>query len=78
MRTAAEDDFVIGGTSNDNNTLRTEVLIPLKYFSNFRRSLELPLINCEIQFDLSWSKECITSEISITPAVPGYNNTNLK
>ena len=38
--------------------------------SNFWRSHDLPLINCEKELDLSCSKECIISEISITPTVP--------
>ena len=56
-----------GSTPNDNNTLDTEVVVPLKYLSNFWRSLDLLSTNCEIKLDLSWSKECIMSEISITP-----------
>ena len=32
------------------------------------------MINCEIELDLSWSKECLTSEISITPAIVGSLN----
>ena len=31
----------------------------------------MPLINYEIEIDLSWSKECIIPEISITPAIAG-------
>ena len=31
--------------------LNTEVTIPLKYLSNFRRFLDLPLINCEVELD---------------------------
>ena len=42
---------IIGKTSNDN-TLDTEVVVPLKYLSNFWRSLHLPLINYEIELDL--------------------------
>ena len=42
----------------------------LKYLMNFWRFLDLPLINCEIELDLSWSKKCIISEILITPAIP--------
>ena len=34
-------------------------------------------INCEIELDLSWSKECIISEISIIPRIPGNQNANL-
>ena len=43
--------------------------MPLKYLSNFWRFRDLPLINCEIELDLSWSKESIISEISKTAAV---------
>ena len=35
------------------------MMVPLKYLSNFWKSLEMPLINCEINFDLNWSKYCI-------------------
>ena len=37
----------------DNNTLDAEVVVPLKYLSNFWRFLNLSLINCEIKLDLS-------------------------
>ena len=42
-----------------NNVLEKEVAIaiPLKYLSNFWRSLDIPLINCEITLILSWYKE---------------------
>ena len=33
----------------------------------------MPLINCEIELDLSRSKECIISEISKTPEMRGDN-----
>ena len=32
-------------------------MVPLKYLRNFWRTLEMPLINCEIKFFLSWSKK---------------------
>ena len=57
---------IIGRTLANNNTLDTEVVVPLKYLSNFWRSLNLPLFSC----DLSWSKDCRISETSRTPAVP--------
>ena len=56
-------------TPYDNDTLDTDI-VPLKYLINFWRSLNVPLINCEIELNLSWSKECLISEISTTPAVP--------
>ena len=44
--------------------------------SNFWRFLDFPLINCEIELYLWWLKECIISEISITPRIPANPNTN--
>ena len=61
---------------DNNNTLNAEVIVPLKHLSNFWRFMDLPVINCEIKLDLSWSKEFIISEISITPAVPGNLDAN--
>ena len=41
-------------TPNNNNILDAEVFVPLKYLSTFWRSFDFPLINCEIEIDLSW------------------------
>ena len=35
------------------------IAILLKYLGNFWRSLDIPLINCEITLILSWYKECV-------------------
>ena len=35
------------------------IAIALKYLGNFWRSLDVPLINCEITLILSWCKECV-------------------
>ena len=48
---------LIGSIPDDSNILDAEVLVLLKYLSNFWRSLDLTLINCEIELDLSWSTE---------------------
>ena len=37
----------------------TEVVILLKYLSNFLRSLNIPLINCEVELILTRSKNCV-------------------
>ena len=34
-------------------------MVPLKYLSNFWRTLEMPLINCEVNLILTWSKDCV-------------------
>ena len=38
-----------------------KVVVPLKYLSNFFRSLEMPLINCKIILNLTWKKKCVLS-----------------
>ena len=67
---------ILANTPNDNNTLNAESIVPLKYLSNFWKRLGLSLINCEIEFDLSLPKECIISEILITPEVRQENLVN--
>ena len=37
--------------------------VPLKYLSNFWRSLEMPFINCKIHLELNWSRDCVMSPI---------------
>ena len=34
-------------------------MVPLKYLSNFWRTLEIPLINCEVNLILTWSSTCV-------------------
>ena len=36
-----------------------EIMVPLKYLSNFWRTLEMPLINCESNLILTWSTNCV-------------------
>ena len=36
-----------------------EIMVPLKYVSNFCRTLEMPLINCEVNLILTWSSTCV-------------------
>ena len=42
---------------NDIARRNVKVLVPLKYLSNFFRSLEMPLINCKIKLNLTWNKK---------------------
>ena len=34
-------------------------MVPLRYLSNFWRTLEMPLINCEVSLTLTWSPNCV-------------------
>ena len=40
-------------------TLNAEVTVPLKYFSNFWRFLDLPLRSCEVELNISLTKNCL-------------------
>ena len=53
---------------NDDNGVfkNVKIAVPLKYLSNFWRSLEMPLINCKIHLELNWSKDCVMSTIAAT------------
>ena len=44
-------------------------MVPLEYLSNFCRTLEMPLINCEINFDLNWSENYIVVVINVANQV---------
>ena len=50
---------IIGKTPDDGNTKGVEIIVPLKYLSNFWRDLEMRLINCEVNLELTLSKDCI-------------------
>ena len=52
---------IMGKTPQDGNTKDVEILVPLKYLSNFWRTLEMSLINCEVELILTWSKNCVIS-----------------
>ena len=52
---------VRGKTPAAGNTKDVEIIVPLKYLSNFWRTLKMPLINCEVDLILTWSRHCVIS-----------------
>ena len=50
---------ITGKNPPAGNTKDVEIIVPLKYLSNFWRTLEMPLINCEVNLILTWSKDCV-------------------
>ena len=60
--------------------------MPLKHLSNYWRTLDIPLINCERNHILTWSENCIitnkatrNADSDAGPAVAAVNNpTNAK
>ena len=49
----------VGGTNR--SVKKAKIVVPLKYLSNFWRSLEMPLINCKVYLELNWIEDCILS-----------------
>ena len=50
---------ITGKAPNNENTKDIEIVVLLKYLSNFWRTLEMPLINCEVALMLIWSEDCV-------------------
>ena len=48
-----------GQTDNNGRINNFEIMFPLKYVSNFWRTLEMPLINFEVELILTWSADCV-------------------
>ena len=52
--------YELSFTTNRNGV---RIVVPLKYLSNFWRSLEMPLINCKVELSLSWNPNCFLSNL---------------
>ena len=50
----------ITGKSPDNGNIKNvEIIVPLKYLSNFWGTLEMPLTKCRVNLELTWSRNCV-------------------
>ena len=55
---------IVGKTPQNSDLLtNAKVVIPLKHLSNFWRALNIPLINCEVELILTWSKNCVLADM---------------
>ena len=54
------------------------IALRLKYLSNFWRTLEVPLINYEINFIPTWSKKCFIIDNPIPGHEPKFTITDVK
>ena len=69
---------LISGTDN-NNVNNVKLVVPLKYIRNFFRSLEMPLVNCKIDLELTWHKDCMISSVNAAAGqVVSFMITNTK
>ena len=66
------------GETDDDGTKDVKIIVPLKYLSSFWRTLEMPLINCEVNLILTWSSTCaIVSAINANQAAT-FETTDTK
>ena len=64
---------ITGKLEGINKTKDVEIVVPLKYLSNFWRTLNMPLINCEINLILTWSENCVLTSKATRDANPNVN-----
>ena len=64
-----------GYDANKEGTKEVEIAVSLKYLSNFWRTLDILIINCEVSFALSCSKNCVitSKEKRLVTAAQGDN-----
>ena len=68
---------ITGQTGNDG-TKDVEIMVPLKYLSNFWRTLEMSLINCDVNLILTWSSNCVLVATAIQNQAGTFEITNTK
>ena len=66
------------GQTVDNGTKNVEIMVPLKYLSNFWRTLEMPLMNCEINLMLIWSANCVIVFTYVANQITTFTITDTK
>ena len=60
---------ITGKLEGNNTGKEVQIVVPLKYLSNFWRTLDLPLINYEMNLILTWSENCVLTSKATRDAV---------
>ena len=66
----------IAGRTENDGTKNVKIRLPLKYLSNFWRTLEMSLVDCEINFILTWSNRCFIIDNPIDNEEPTFTITD--
>ena len=45
--------------------VKIKVVIPLKHLSNFWKNLNIPLINCEVEIIITWTKNRVLADMTV-------------
>ena len=64
------------GQTGDDGTKNVEIMVPLEYLSNFWRTLEMALINCEINLTLAWSTNCFIVSTNVANQIATFEITD--
>ena len=70
---------LIGNTETDGTKKGVKIAVPLKYLSNFWRSIEMPLINCKVELSWGWIENCVltTAAVDVDVNTTGSDHTKL-
>ena len=70
----------ITGKTNNDGRIDIEIMVRLKCLSNFWRTLEMLLINCDFELIFTWSTGCVIIYIDVAEQVPTFTitETNLQ
>ena len=66
------------GQTGNNGTKNVEIIVPLKYLSNFWRTLDVPLINCDVTLMLTWSVNCLIFSTDVANQIATFPITDTK
>ena len=74
---------IVEKTPQNNDSLtNAKVVIPLKHLSSFWRSLDISLINGEVELILTWSKNCVLVDMTVdataNPAIVAPSTAKFK
>ena len=66
---------ITGQTNNNGRIDDVEIMVPLKYLSKFWRTLEMPLINYQVELTLDWSENYVIISTNVANQVPKFTIT---
>ena len=71
---------LIANTGADGTKNGVKIAVPLKYLSNFWRSLKMPLISCKVGVPLKWIENCVltTAPIGVNADATGAGSATFK
>ena len=70
--------YKLTGQTDDSGTKNIEAMVPLKYISNFRRTHEMLLNNCETTLDLNLPEKCFIAVTNVANQRTAFSITDTK